>query len=88
MLTVRFSDGREIALAEFPMMKRVISGAATVRAEEVVLSVPDGHRITLLVNATPIHSADGDRRVDGGHHAGSGAARGAGAVAGRFSWGW
>ena len=58
VLTVRFSDGREIALAEFPM-KRVISGAATVRAEEVVLSVPDGHRITLLVNATPIHSADG-----------------------------
>ena len=57
-LTCRFSDGREIALAEFPM-KRVISGAATVRAEEVVLSVPDGRRITLLVNATPIHSADG-----------------------------
>ena len=57
-LTCRFSDGREIALAAFPM-KRVISGAATVRAEEVVLSVPDGRRITLLVNATPIHSADG-----------------------------
>ena len=45
-LTCRFSDGREIALAEFPM-KRVISGAATVRAEEVVLLVPDGRRITL-----------------------------------------
>ena len=58
VLTCRFSNGREIALAEFPM-KRVISDAATVRAEEVVLSVPDGRRITLLVNATPIHSADG-----------------------------
>ena len=57
-LTCRFSDGREIALAELPM-KQVISDAATVRAEEVVLSVPDGRRVTLLVNATPIHAADG-----------------------------
>ena len=57
-LTCRFSDGREIALAELPM-KEVISDAATVRAEEVVLSVPDGRRVTLLVNATPIHAADG-----------------------------
>ena len=40
-------------------MKQVISDAATVRAEEVVLSVPDGRRVTLLVNATPIHAADG-----------------------------
>ena len=58
VLTCRFSDGREVALAEFPM-KEVISGAATVRGEEVVLSVPDGRSITLLVNATPIRSADG-----------------------------
>ena len=57
-LTCRFSDGREMALAELPM-KQVISDAATVRAEEVVLSVPDGRRVTLLVNATPIHGADG-----------------------------
>ncbi len=57
-LTCRFSDGREVALAELPM-KRVISQAASVRAEEVVLSVPDGRSITLLVNATLVHSADG-----------------------------
>ena len=57
-LTCRFSDGREVALAEFPM-KRVISGAEPVRTEEVVLSVPDGRSVTLLVNATPIRSADG-----------------------------
>ena len=57
-LTCRFSDGREIALAELPM-KQVISDAATVRAEEVVLSVPDGRSVALLVNATPIHAADG-----------------------------
>ena len=58
VMTCRFSDGREVALAEFPM-KQVIGGAATVRAEEVVLSVPDGRSITMLVNATPIRSADG-----------------------------
>ena len=39
--------------------EQVISDAATVRAEEVVLSVPDGRSVTLLVNATPIHAADG-----------------------------
>ena len=31
----------------------------TVRAEEIELSVPDGRSVTTLVNATPIHSADG-----------------------------
>ena len=58
VLTFRFSDGREIALAEFPLA-RVVSGAEAVRAEQIELSVPDGRRITMLVNATPIQSADG-----------------------------
>ena len=58
VLICRFSDGREVALADLPM-RQIISGAATVRAEEVVLSVPDGRSITLLVNATPNRSADG-----------------------------
>ncbi len=58
VLTCRFSDGHEVALAEFPM-KRVIDDAVTVRAEEVVLSVPDGRRITVLINSTPIHSVGG-----------------------------
>ena len=30
-----------------------------MRAEEIVLEVPDGRRVTTLVNATPIRSADG-----------------------------
>ena len=58
LITCRFSDGREVALADFPM-KQVISEAATVRAEEIVLRVPDGRSTTLLVNATTIHSAAG-----------------------------
>ena len=56
VLTCRFSDGHEVVLAEFPM-KQVIDDAVTMRAEEVVLSVPDGRRTTMLINCTPIHSA-------------------------------
>ena len=58
ILTCRFADGREIALDEFPLA-RALSSAETVRAEEIVLSTPDGRSITTLVNATPIHAADG-----------------------------
>ena len=57
-LTCRFADGREAALAEVPM-KQVISQAASVRAEEIVLSAPDGRTVTMLVNATPVRAADG-----------------------------
>ena len=58
ILTCRFADGREIALGEFPLAG-VLSGAETVRAEEIVLTTPDGRSITTLVNATPIHAEDG-----------------------------
>ena len=58
ILTCRFADGREIALDEFPLA-RALSSAETVRAEEIVLSTPDGRSITTLVNATPIHADDG-----------------------------
>ena len=58
LVTCRTSDGREVALGEFSM-KQLIDEAVTVRAEEVVLSVPDGRRITMLINATPNKSAAG-----------------------------
>ena len=58
ILTCRFADGREIALDEFPLA-RALSSAETVRAEEIVLTTPDGRSITTLVNATPIHAEDG-----------------------------
>ena len=32
----------------------------TVRAEEIVLQVPDGRSVTTLVNATPIRSENGE----------------------------
>ena len=58
LMTVRRADGREMALGEFPL-SREIGSAETVRAEEIVLSVPDGRSVTTLVNATPIHAEDG-----------------------------
>ena len=59
VMTVRRADGREMALAEFPLA-RELSSAETVRAEEIVLAVPDGRSVTTLVNATPIRSKDGE----------------------------
>ena len=59
MITVRRADGREISLAEFPLAQALSTGE-TVRAEEIVLRVPDGRSVTTLVNATPIRSEDGE----------------------------
>ena len=58
ILTLRRADGREIALAEYPIAQALGSGE-TVRAEEIVLSTPDGRSVTTLINATPIPSPDG-----------------------------
>ena len=59
VLTFRRADGREISQDEFPLARALRAGE-TVRAEEIVIQVPDGRSITTLVNATPIHAADGD----------------------------
>ncbi len=56
--TCRFTDGRRIALDEVPLAQ-VLSTDEAVRAEEIVLSVPDGRSIRMLVNAAPIRSAGG-----------------------------
>ena len=58
VITCRRGDGREIALDQFPLAQ-ALGSAETVRAEEIVLSVPGGPSVTTLVNATPIHSRDG-----------------------------
>ena len=54
-LTFRRADGREVSLREFPMAE-LLSVGETVRAEEIVLKVPDGRSVTALLNATPILS--------------------------------
>ena len=51
-------DGREVSLREFPM-SQALSAGETIRAEEIVISVPDGRSVTTLINATPIISDTG-----------------------------
>ena len=51
-------DGREVSLREFPLAELLGSGK-TVRAEEIVLKVPDGRSVSALLNATPIHAHNG-----------------------------
>ncbi len=58
VITYRRADGREISLDQLPLAG-ALSGAETVRAEEIALSVPDGRSVTTLINATPIHAEDG-----------------------------
>ena len=58
VLTFRRADGREVSLEEMSVAQ-ALSPAETVRAEEVVLKVPDGRSVTVLINATPM-------RLDGG----------------------
>ena len=58
LLRVRRADGAEIALEGFGLAQ-MLSEATTIRAEEIVLEVPDGRRVTALVNATAIRAEDG-----------------------------
>ena len=59
VLTWQHGDGRRFSLAEFPL-SQYLSAAETVRAEEIVLSVPDGRQVKTLINATAIRSAAGE----------------------------
>ena len=56
-IACRRADGRELSLAELPLAQHLVN-AETVRAEEVVLSVPDGRRVRTLMNATPTHAEE------------------------------
>ena len=58
VVTFRRADGREVSLQEFPLAQALGTGE-TVRAEEVVIQVPDGRSVTTLINATPIRSEEG-----------------------------
>ena len=57
-ITCHRADGREVALAEFPLAQ-TLATTEIVRAEEITLSVPDGRSVTTLVNSTPIQADDG-----------------------------
>ena len=49
----RRGDGREVRLGD-------LAHAETVRAEEVEISAPGGKSVRALIDATPIHAAEGD----------------------------
>ena len=58
VMTIRRADGSEVSLDSFPVSELLHSGE-TMRAEEMLISVPDGRSVRVLINATPIR-ADGD----------------------------
>ena len=59
LMTIRRADGSEFSLEEFPLAE-VLSTSETVRAEEIVMEVSGGRSITVLLNATPIRSEEGE----------------------------
>ncbi len=59
ILTFRRADGQEVSLEKLGMAQALSTGE-TLRAEEIVLEVPDGRRVRTLINATPIRSGDGE----------------------------
>ena len=58
IVTLGRADGRQIALNEFSLAAQLNSGE-TIRAEEIVLSVPDAPSVPVLINATPIQDPEG-----------------------------
>ena len=58
VLTCGLPDGRELALSELSLAGGR-PDAPTLRAEEIVLSVPDGRSARMLVSTTPVRSGDG-----------------------------
>ena len=58
VIAVRRGDGREFSFKELPL-SQCVTDADTVRAEEIVLSVPDGRQVRTLTNATTTLSTNG-----------------------------
>ena len=60
-VSFRRADGREGSLRELSPAQ-LLGGDATLHAEEVVLSVPNGRSVQTLMNATPVRTDDGPIR--------------------------
>ena len=58
VMTIQRADGWEYSLEEGSLVQ-ILGSGETVRAEEIVLTVPDGRSVTALMNATPIQSEEG-----------------------------
>ncbi|MDE2940002.1 MAG: winged helix-turn-helix domain-containing protein [Chloroflexota bacterium] len=59
VLSFRRADGREVSLSSSPIT-RVLSSGEIVRAEEIVIYLPDGRAVHTLINAAPIYSMEGE----------------------------
>ena len=59
--TYRRTDGQEISQRGMSL-EAVLRSGETVRGEEMTIAFPNGHKMTAIVDATPIAGADG--RVD------------------------
>ncbi|MCY4528493.1 MAG: winged helix-turn-helix domain-containing protein [Chloroflexi bacterium] len=59
VMTVRRADGREFSLAESLLTDTLRSGE-TVRAEEIVICLPEGQAVNTLVSARPIYSDENE----------------------------
>ena len=55
----RRTDGEKYEGHERPLA-RALDRGEVVRAEEILFDLPDGRKVTTLVNATPIYSDDGE----------------------------
>ena len=55
--TLRRADGREVALQVTPLAETLCTGKR-VRAEEIVLRIPDGRSITTLQDLQPIRELE------------------------------
>ena len=58
VLSFRRADGTEVSLREFPIAEQLKRGER-LRAEEMVLSVPDGRRVRTLIDAAPVPAEGG-----------------------------
>ena len=61
VISFRRADGQEVSLSEFPLAQW-LSTSETVRAEEIVVSTPDGRSVRMLINATPIRAEEDEIR--------------------------
>ena len=59
VMVLRRPNGQGIPLEELPTERAILSGE-TVRAEEIVIHLPDGKAVPVLCSATPIHKEDGE----------------------------
>ena len=59
VMVLRRPNGQGIPLEELPTERAILSGE-TVRAEEIVVHLPDGKAVPVLCSATPIHNEDGE----------------------------